>query len=202
LTETPWAFRDADLDRLGDAGISEEGRVQALTIAAAFNHLTRVADATGVAPDYASPLPRLEVDARREAAVRPAASDWPEPRATPRLSLDRRPRTRDAVQAWEAYVRNPSRGLSAEDRRVLGSTTAYHLCDHEGQSRWEKARPRSAREKALGAFATKLTLTPWRMSAVDLEPLRRQGLDDRALLDTMGVVGFQNMESRLRLALG
>jgi hypothetical protein len=45
-------------------------------------------------------------------------------------------------------------------------------------------------------------MTPWRVSAGDLVPLRREGLDGRGLLDVIGLVGFQNMESRVRLALG
>jgi alkylhydroperoxidase family enzyme len=202
MTEAPWAVDDGDLARLRQAGIGEEGVVQAVTIAAVFNHLTRVADATGVAPDYVSVLPRIQVDVGRDAVARPARRDWPAPSSTPRLSLSLRPKTLEALLAWRTYARAPSAALSAFDRAVLGTVTSHELCDGAGVSSWGDAHPTSPREQTLATYATKLTTLPWRVGAADLEPLRREGLDDRGLLDVMGVVGFQNMDSRVRLVLG
>jgi alkylhydroperoxidase family enzyme len=85
---------------------------------------------------------------------------------------------------------------------VLGSTVAARLCDAAGISAWGDARPGSPRESALVTYAEALTTAPWRVGEANLGPLRRSGLDDRGLLDVIGLVGFQNMESRVRLALG
>jgi alkylhydroperoxidase family enzyme len=200
LTEAPWTVDAGDLARMRAAGLSDEGIVQAVTIAAIFNHLTRAADATGLRFDYATELPPLAVDRAREPVPRPPPAGWPAPE--PRLPLSLRPATAAAVDRWAAYVRAPSPALPARDRAVLGRAAAFATCDAAGVSTWGDATPRSPREAALAAFAEKLTVTPWRMSEDDLAPLRGEGLDDRGVLDVVGVVGFQNMSSRLRLALG
>jgi alkylhydroperoxidase family enzyme len=203
MTEAPWTVDEADLDRVRTAGVSDEGIVQAVTIAALFNHLTRVADGTGVEPDYASPLPRLEVDATREAVPRPERRDWPAPLPSQRLPLSLRPRTAEAIAAWAAYARTPSAALSMLDRAVVGSAVARQLCDAVGVASWAPAAGAgSTRDSALQNYAETLTVTPWRVGGPDLEPLKQAGLDARGLLDVIGLVGFQNMESRVRLALG
>ncbi|HEX2571865.1 MAG TPA: hypothetical protein VH877_20150 [Polyangia bacterium] len=205
LAETPWALRDADLERPRAAGLSDEGVVQAVTIVGIFSHLTRVADATGIELDYESPLPRLQVDRSREPAPRPDPADWPAPPAAPRLPLSLRPATAEAMSQWRRYVAQPGAGLSARDRAVIARAAAYRLCDARGLAAWDDARPETPREQTLAAFAEKLTLTPWRMSAADLAELRGLeggGLDDRGCLAAAALVGFQNMDSRVRLALG
>lgn len=193
-----------DGDLLGSlraAGISDEGVVQAVTIAAVFNHLTRVADATGVEADYESTLPRLRVDLEKEAPARPAR-DRARPSRVTGLSLALRPGTERANAAWRAYARAPSAALDARDRIVIGARVATLLGDTTAASSWSDASPGSAREVALADFAEKLTITPWRMTEADLLSLRRADLDDRGLLDVIGLVGFQNMDSRVLLALG
>ena len=202
LTEAPWTVVADDLERLRTAGVSDEGVVQAVTIAAIFNHLTRVADGTGVEPDYASTLPRLQVDVNREPVPRPEPHAWPSLSRAGRLPLSLRPQTAQALAVWQAYARSPSEALSMRDRSVVGSAVAHRLCDAGGAAAWGDAPATSSRESALAAYAETLTMTPWRVSAGDLVPLRREGLDGRGLLDVIGLVGFQNMESRVRLALG
>jgi alkylhydroperoxidase family enzyme len=71
-----------------------------------------------------------------------------------------------------------------------------------GVAEREDAIPSTPREATLAAFADKLTLTPWRMDEADLAPLRREGLDDRGVLWAVATVAFQNLLSRVRLALG
>ena len=106
---------------------------------------------------------------------------------------------------WRRYVAQPGAGLSAHERAVLARAAAYQLCDARGLAAWSDARPETPREQALAAFAEKLTLAPWRMIPTDLAWLRNLqdgGLDDRSILAAVALVGFQNMESRVRLALG
>lgn len=200
LAEAPWTVDDEDLGRLRAAGLPDEAIVQAVSVVAMFSHFTRTADATGISPDYETALPRLEVDVDREPLPRPDRSEWP--RVAPRLPLELRPDTAAAVARWRAYVLTPSEGLTAADRAVLARAAARHLCDAAGEAEHAAGEPRSPREAALAAFAEKLTVTPWRMREADLGPLRRAGLDDRAVLHAVAVVGFQNAASRIRLALG
>lgn len=205
LAETPWAVRDADLARLRAAGLSDEASVQAVTIVGIFSHLTRMADGTGIELDYESPLPRFQIDRHREPVPRPDPADWPVPPAAPRLPLSLRPNTAEAMAQWRLYVAKPGASLSAHERAVLARAAAYHLCDARGLAAWGDARPETQREQTLAAFAEKLTLTPWRMTPADLALLRNLqdgGLDDRGILAAVSLVGFQNMESRVRLALG
>lgn len=202
LTERPWAPMRAERAAVRDAGVSEEGAVQAVTIAAVFNHLTRVADGTGVEPDYASPLPRIVVDRAAPPAARPDRASWTASRGIFDAVLALRPKTREAMARWAAYARTPSAGLPARERAVVGAAVAAALCDAWGEEAWERAIPASERERALAAYAETLTVTPWRVDAESLAPLRAVGFDDRGLLDVIALVGFQNMETRVRVSLG
>jgi alkylhydroperoxidase family enzyme len=192
---------DSVLQRLRDDGLSDEAIVQAVAVAAMFSHLTRVADATGLELDYDSPLPRFEVDASREHLPRPDPSAWPAV-GPARLPLALLPPFPGALAALQERVFTPTEALSARDRAVIVRAAAFQLCDAAGVAAHDGAAPRSPREAALAAYAEKLTLTPWRMTEADLAPLRREGLDDRALLHVIALVGFQNVASRLQLALG
>jgi len=58
------------------------------------------------------------------------------------------------------------------------------------------------RERAMVDWALKLTRTPARMTREDLEPLRRHGLDDRAILDLAMIVGYYAYVNRLADGLG
>jgi hypothetical protein len=176
--------------------------VQAVIVASMFNCFTRVADATGIDFDYTSPLPRLTVDHAREPLPRPEPGSWPKRGPIPGLSMTLRPASQAALARWSEYVFERDAPLSRRDRAVLARTVAQHVCDSVGVESRPDAAPRDNREEALAAYAQKLTLTPWRMSASDLQPLRNEGLDDRGILDVISVIALENVLARLRLALG
>lgn len=191
---------DGDLARLRGAGLGDEEIVQATTIAAVFNHLTRVADATGVEPDYPSPLPRIAVDKAREPLPRPAPEAWPRP--APRLALALRPMTEAAVARWRAYAFAPSDALSTRDREVVARAVAADVGDGASVGDLAAASPSTDREATLATYAASLSAAPWRSTAESLAPLRALGMDDRGVLDVVATVGFLSMASRLRLVLG
>lgn len=58
------------------------------------------------------------------------------------------------------------------------------------------------RERALCAYAVKLTGAPGRVGAADLEPLRAAGLTDRDIHDAVQVVAYFNYINRVADALG
>lgn len=66
---------------------------------------------------------------------------------------------------------------------------------------WRSA-PLSATDAALCAFAAKLTHNPSQMSPADLDALRADGLDDRAIHDAAQVVSYFNYINRIADALG
>jgi uncharacterized peroxidase-related enzyme len=61
---------------------------------------------------------------------------------------------------------------------------------------WRKA-PLDAADYALCAYAEKLTLNPTEMSADDIQRLRRQGFDDRAIHDATQVISYFNYINRI-----
>jgi len=61
---------------------------------------------------------------------------------------------------------------------------------------WRTAELRPV-DRALCAFAEKLTLTPGAMGAGDLELLRSHGLDDRAVHDAIQVIAYFNYINRV-----
>ena len=66
---------------------------------------------------------------------------------------------------------------------------------------WRTA-PLTQTDRALCEFASKLTLTLSQMCSDDLEILRSQGLDDRAIHDATQVIGYFNYINRVADALG
>jgi uncharacterized peroxidase-related enzyme len=68
-------------------------------------------------------------------------------------------------------------------------------------SDWRTARLAAA-DRALCAYATKLTREPDRMRASDLDVLRAAGFDDRAIHDATQIVGYFNYVTRVAEALG
>ncbi len=65
-----------------------------------------------------------------------------------------------------------------------------------------KAADLTAREKALCAYAEKLTERPADMTPADLDELRSHGLDDAGCLDLVQVIAYFNSINRIADALG
>ncbi len=65
-----------------------------------------------------------------------------------------------------------------------------------------RAAPLKPSDRALCAYAEKLTLQPARMSAADIDALRAAGLDDVAIHDATQVIGFFNYINRVADGLG
>ena len=63
-------------------------------------------------------------------------------------------------------------------------------------SDWREAEL-TERERALCAYAEKLTLTPAAMTEADLQPLRAAGLDDSACHDAIQVIAYFNYINRV-----
>jgi len=72
---------------------------------------------------------------------------------------------------------------------------------HAVAGNWRSA-PISEQDRALCAFAEKLTHSPARMTPADLDVLRSQGLDDRAIHDAAQVISYFNYINRIADALG
>jgi uncharacterized peroxidase-related enzyme len=78
----------------------------------------------------------------------------------------------------------------------------------EAAERWVEGVARDWRtaqleplERALCAYAEKLTLEPWAMSRADLDGLRAQGLDDTAIHEAVQVIAYFNYINRVADAL-
>lgn len=57
-------------------------------------------------------------------------------------------------------------------------------------------------DRAMLAYATKLTREPWAVIAEDVAALRRAGFSDRAILDINLVAGYYAFVNRLASGLG
>ncbi|MFQ5629651.1 MAG: carboxymuconolactone decarboxylase family protein [bacterium] len=66
---------------------------------------------------------------------------------------------------------------------------------------WRSA-PLTPTDRALCQFAAKLTHLPKAMSPADLDALREQGFDDRAIHDAVQVIGYFNYITRVADSLG
>ena len=66
---------------------------------------------------------------------------------------------------------------------------------------WRTA-PISEADKALCAYAEKLTLHPHKVQDEDLDELRSHAYDDRAIHDATQVIGYFNYITRIAGALG
>jgi uncharacterized peroxidase-related enzyme len=66
---------------------------------------------------------------------------------------------------------------------------------------WRSA-PLSDCDRALCAFAVRLTLEPAAVGPADLEELRGVGLDDRGIHDAAQVIGYFNYITRVASGLG
>jgi alkylhydroperoxidase family enzyme len=59
-----------------------------------------------------------------------------------------------------------------------------------------------AGDRALLEYATKLTLTPGRMTRGDVDALREAGFDDRAIHDACAIVAYYAFVNRIADGLG
>ncbi len=66
---------------------------------------------------------------------------------------------------------------------------------------WRSA-PLTAADQALCRLAEKLTLRPHELRPDDLDALRAQGFDDRAIHDAVQVIGYFNYITRVADGLG
>ena len=82
--------------------------------------------------------------------------------------------------------------LRAEIERERGDTTLADAI----LSDWRRA-PLDAADRALCAYADKLTRTPAAMTEADLRPLRAAGLDDGAIHHAVQVIGYFNYINRV-----
>ncbi len=64
------------------------------------------------------------------------------------------------------------------------------------------AAPVPARERALLRYAARLTREPASVTRADLDALRAEGWDDRAILDLNQVVAYFNYVNRIADGLG
>ena len=163
-----------------------------------FNYLTRVADASGIEFDYASPLPAFQPERDREPAPRPDREAWPvindEFRTLPSF-----PVTSEAWQRWQEYVFNSEEPLNRRERRVLARAAAQETCDRARADELAEYTPRDDREALLDSFARKLSRSPWQMKPANLQALRDAGYPELALLHAISVVALQNAGSRLAM---
>lgn len=72
---------------------------------------------------------------------------------------------------------------------------------HAVARNWREA-PLAPADRALCEFAAKLTHRQDEMAPEDLERLRGQGFDDRAIHDAVQVIGYFNYITRVADALG
>ena len=128
---------------------------------------------------------------------------------------------------FELYVQAMHRAspLSRVERELVGSVVsrengcAYCLAHHTaGLERLETKAGRAGlaeavragregdamneRERAMAAYAVKLTRTPGAMGAGDVGALRSAGLEDREILDLAQVVGYFCYANRIVVGLG
>jgi uncharacterized peroxidase-related enzyme len=85
---------------------------------------------------------------------------------------------------------------TARYRATSARGGSSHSADVQGGA------PPSERERALLAFAMRLTREPRAITAADIDALRRAGLDDRAILDVCNVVAYFSYANRITLGLG
>jgi hypothetical protein len=198
LTARPWSITPAFGTDFAAVGLGLDAIEAATGVVAMFNYLTRVADASGIEFDYASPLPVFQPEREREPAERPGRDSWPlaEVRTPPSFT-----ELAEAWRRWREYVFDSDEPLTLRERRVLAAAAAQECCDRRRADELTEYSPRDARESTLDTFARKLSRTPWRMGPADLETLRAAGLPEGAVLHAIAVVALQNAESRLAMGV-
>ena len=201
LTAEPWSLTPATAEDLAAQGFDATAIEAATGVVAMFNYLTRVADASGIEFDYATPLPAFRPERQRRPVDRPDRDSWPvlgaEYRTFPLL-----PALTQAWDRWREYVFDSDEPLTRRQREVVALVAAQECCDRWAAEQLSSDVPSGDAEVRLVAFARKLSRSPWQMEPADLDGLRGLGLSDRAVLHVIAVVAFQNAESRVALGRG
>ncbi|HEU5470095.1 MAG TPA: hypothetical protein VFV67_05530 [Actinophytocola sp.] len=180
---------------MAQAELGTEDVETAVVVVAMFNYLTRVADASGIEFDYASPLPAFTPRRDQQPVPRPDRTSWP---VVP-VEFRVHPAVADAWQSWRGYLFDTDEPLTRRERRLLAAAAAQECCDRARADELTGHTPRDDRETLLDTFARKLSRTPWQMAPTDLQALRAAGYPEPALLHTISVVALQNAESRLAM---
>jgi uncharacterized peroxidase-related enzyme len=132
----------------------------------------------------------------------------------------------ERLSAWFAHFRllhEPTPGLSGAEREMIAVVVSmangclYCLVAHGAALReawgdpvmadritldWRRAEGLSERQRAICAFAERLTLRPVEVTEEDLEILRSHGLSDEDAWDVVEVAAMYNFTNRLALASG
>ncbi len=200
LTAGPWSATPDLAEALVAQGFDDAELEAAIGVVAMFNYLTRVADASGIEFDYASPLPAFRPERQRRPVPRPDRDSWPvvgaEYRTPPRFPAF--PALGEAWERWRCYLLDSDEPLTRRQRQVLASVAAQECCD----AGFGSVSPAGDAETHLAAFASKLSRQPWQMEPADLAGLRALGLSEAGVLHAISVVAHQNAESRVTLARG
>lgn len=194
LTAQPWSVTP----ELAPHGVGAEAIEAMAAVVAMFNYLTRVADASGIEFDYASPLPVFAPERDRQPVTRPDRATWPEITGEFR-TLRSFPAMGEAWRQWREYVFDSDEPITQRERRLLAGAAAQESCDRWRADELAGYSPRNDRESLLDAFARKLSRRPWQMRPTDLQTLRDAGYPEPALLHVISAVALQNAESRLAL---
>ncbi|HEV7649025.1 MAG TPA: hypothetical protein VGP26_12745 [Actinophytocola sp.] len=200
LTAEPWSITPDIADLFAEHGLDAQAVRTATGVAAMFNYLTRVADASGIEFDYASPLPEFQPERDQKPVPRPDRESWPvvaEDRNLPGF-----PMMSESWRHWREYVLDSEEPLTRRERRLLARAAAQECCDRWQADELEEHGPRDDRDAVLDAFARKLSCRPWQMGPADLQALRDAGCAEPAVLHVISVVALQNAESRLTLGYG
>lgn len=200
LTAQPWSITPDLADTFAAHGLDTRAIEAATAVVAMFNYLTRVADASGIEFDYASPLPVFQPERDREPVPRPDRESWPVV-AVERGVVPGFPAISQAWRHWREYVLGSAEPLTHRERNLLANASAQECCDRWQADELAEYTPQDDRESTVVSFARKLSRQPWRMTPADLHTLRDAGYSEPALLHAISVVAFQNAESRLALGL-
>jgi alkylhydroperoxidase family enzyme len=169
-----------------------------IALSSFFGYLNRVADATGIELDYDVQVAPPPPDPATPPWPRPPREAWPDPGATALITLAERPGAIDALAAWSAHVLDRDAPLSRAQRLLISRVAAETVGDGSSAAAPAAVTPL---EVTMATFTETVALTPWRLGAAALDPLRAQGLDDAAIFDVIAVAAFANFASRLEVAL-
>ncbi len=200
LTAEPWAVTPELVQDVAAQGLDDEQLEAAVGVISMFNYFTRVADATGIEFDYATPLPAFEPDLRQVTASRPDRSGSP-PRPAGERPRPRHPRLQAAWESWRAYELGGDEPITQGERRLVASVAAEEATDWATAEVLGGSAASTDNDATLVRFARKLSREPWAMQPGDLESLRSAGYPEVAILHVISVTAHQNADSRLAAGL-